>query len=114
MDDKDVERVAILCPGGWDEPPIVRIGQACHKRLRQGKDPEFRIVFEFALISARGFDDCVDVRFVGPSGKLCYIGPLVTTDWRATPLLDLIVQVLNGHGDTRRGGFGNSPRLRTR
>jgi hypothetical protein len=71
MDDKDVEWIAVLSPGGGYESPIIRIDQARHKGLRQGKDPEFRIVLQFAVTSARGFYDRVDVRFVGPSGKLC-------------------------------------------
>jgi hypothetical protein len=70
MDDKDVEWIAVLSLGGWDESPIIRIGEARHKRLRQSKDPEFRIVFKFAVTTAGGFDDRIDVRFVGPSGKL--------------------------------------------
>jgi hypothetical protein len=32
-----------------------------------------QIVFQFAMASARGFNYCVDVRFIRPSGKLCEI-----------------------------------------
>jgi hypothetical protein len=78
MDDEDVEGIVVLGLRGWDKPPIVRIGQACHQGLRQVKNPKFRIVFEFAMTPARSLHDGVDVRFVRPGGKLCQIGHLMT------------------------------------
>jgi hypothetical protein len=66
MNDEDIERIAVLGLGRWDETPIVGIGQSHQQRFGQRECPELRIEFELGAATTRRFDHRVDVALIGP------------------------------------------------
>ena len=61
VDDHDVERIAVIGFGRWDEAPVVGIGQAGEERFGEGESFEFRVVRKFCAAATRRFDDDMHV-----------------------------------------------------
>ena len=67
---ENIKRIAIFRLGGWNEAPIVWIGQTCKERLDKSKGAKFRIKFQFHSTASWGFNDGIDMILVGPSWQL--------------------------------------------
>ena len=65
MHNHDIDRVSVIRLGRRDEPPIVRIGKACQKRLRQRERLEFRVVIELRPAAPGRFNNYLDVPVFG-------------------------------------------------
>jgi hypothetical protein len=57
MDHHDIERIAVIGLRRWNEPPVMRIGQAGEERLGERERFELGVVGEFRAAAARRFDD---------------------------------------------------------
>jgi hypothetical protein len=68
VNNKNVNWIAVLGFGRWDETPVIRIGQANYKWFCQRKNTKLTVKFQLRSTSSGRFHYCVGARIVGPSG----------------------------------------------
>jgi hypothetical protein len=73
MRDQRVDGIAVFTLGGWNETPVIRIGQPKDQGLRKREQLQIRVKFQLRGGAARSFNDDVNVALLVMDRKFAKI-----------------------------------------